>query len=97
MGKEMISPGYTSQDKLWLLAEGIMRRTQLRELLDIAVPVLGAPMGPDITSLELATAVSNASGLGIISFGGQSASRAKRTVKNRGSLMPANGGVRAKG
>jgi len=49
---------------------GIMRRTQLCELLDIEVPVLGAPMGPDITSLELATAVSNASGLGIISFGG---------------------------
>ena len=49
---------------------GIMRRTQLCELLDIEVPVLGAPMGPDITNLELATAVSNASGLGIISFGG---------------------------
>jgi enoyl-[acyl-carrier protein] reductase II len=29
-----------------------------------------APMGPNITSLELAAAVSNAGGLGIISFGG---------------------------
>ncbi len=47
-----------------------MLRTRLCELLGIELPVLGAPMGPEITSLELAAAVSNAGGLGIISFGG---------------------------
>ncbi len=47
-----------------------MRRTRLCELLDIELPVLGAPMGPEIASLELAAAVSNAGGLGMISFNG---------------------------
>jgi nitronate monooxygenase len=47
-----------------------MLRTRLCELLDIEVPILGAPMGLEITGLELAAAVSNAGGLGIISFGG---------------------------
>jgi nitronate monooxygenase len=47
-----------------------MLHTQLCELLDIEAPVIGAPMGPEITGLELAAAVSNAGGLGIISFGG---------------------------
>ena len=47
-----------------------MFRTGLCDLLGIDVPVLGAPMGPEIMSLELAAAVSNAGGLGIISFGG---------------------------
>jgi NAD(P)H-dependent flavin oxidoreductase YrpB (nitropropane dioxygenase family) len=47
-----------------------MRRTRLCELLDIELPVLGAPMGPEIASIELAAAVSNAGGLGMISFGG---------------------------
>ncbi|MBI2804268.1 MAG: nitronate monooxygenase [Planctomycetes bacterium] len=47
-----------------------MLRTRLCELLDIQAPVLGAPMGPEIMGLELAAAVSNAGGLGIISFGG---------------------------
>jgi NAD(P)H-dependent flavin oxidoreductase YrpB (nitropropane dioxygenase family) len=45
-------------------------RTGLCELLGIDAPVLGAPMGPEIAGLELAAAVSNAGGLGIISFGG---------------------------
>jgi nitronate monooxygenase len=43
--------------------------TQLCDLLDIEVPILGAPMGPEIASLELAAGVSNAGGLGMISFG----------------------------
>src|ERR1051326_117293 len=47
-----------------------MLRTRLCELLEIEVPILGAPMGPEIMSLELAAAVSNAGGLGMISFGG---------------------------
>ena len=37
-----------------------MRRTRLSELLDIELPVLDAPMGPEIARLELAAAVSNA-------------------------------------
>lgn len=47
-----------------------MLRTSLCDLLNIEVPIICAPMGPKITSLELAAAVSNAGGLGIISFGG---------------------------
>ena len=47
-----------------------MLRTRLCELLNIEAPILGAPMGPEISSLELAAAVSNAGGLGMISFGG---------------------------
>lgn len=47
-----------------------MLRTSLCDLLNIEVPIICAPMGPNITSLELAAAVSNAGGLGIISFGG---------------------------
>ena len=47
-----------------------MLRTPLCELLGLEVPILGAPMGPEVSSLELAAAVSNAGGLGMISFGG---------------------------
>ena len=47
-----------------------MLRTSLCDLLNIEVPIICAPMGPHITSSELAAAVSNAGGLGIISFGG---------------------------
>ena len=46
-----------------------MLRTSLCKLLNIEAPVICAPMGPHITSLELAAEVSNAGGLGIISFG----------------------------
>jgi NAD(P)H-dependent flavin oxidoreductase YrpB (nitropropane dioxygenase family) len=38
--------------------------------LNIEVPILGAPMGPEISGLELVAAVSNAGGLGMIPFGG---------------------------
>jgi NAD(P)H-dependent flavin oxidoreductase YrpB (nitropropane dioxygenase family) len=41
-------------------------RTKLCELLDIEYPIICAPMGPDITGPELAAAVSNAGGLGIM-------------------------------
>ena len=47
-----------------------MLRTRLCQLLEIEAPVLGAPMGPEIAGLDLAAAVSNAGGLGMISFGG---------------------------
>src|SRR5579862_418026 len=47
-----------------------MLRTRLCDLLGIEAPIVAAPMGADITGLDLAAAVCNAGGLGIISFGG---------------------------
>jgi nitronate monooxygenase len=47
-----------------------MLRTRLCELLGTEMPIIGAPMGPEIASLDLAAAISNAGGLGMISFGG---------------------------
>lgn len=47
-----------------------MLRTRLCDLLGIEVPIVAAPMAPNITDLDLAAAVSNAGGLGLISFGG---------------------------
>jgi enoyl-[acyl-carrier protein] reductase II len=47
-----------------------MLSNRLCELLNVEVPILGAPMGPEIMGLELAAAVSNAGGLGIVSFAG---------------------------
>src|SRR5437867_10960718 len=46
-----------------------MLRTRLCERWGIDAPVIVAPMGPPITGPELAAAVSNAGGLGIMSFG----------------------------
>jgi NAD(P)H-dependent flavin oxidoreductase YrpB (nitropropane dioxygenase family) len=46
-----------------------MLRTRLCETLGIEAPIISAPMGPDISGPELAAAVSNAGGLGLISFG----------------------------
>ena len=63
-----------------------MRRTRLCELLDIQLPILGAPMGPEIASLELAAAVSNAGGLGMISFGAYPPARLKERIKRLRSL-----------
>jgi NAD(P)H-dependent flavin oxidoreductase YrpB (nitropropane dioxygenase family) len=48
----------------------MMLHTRLCELLNIEVPVLGTPMGPDIAGLDLAAAESNAGGLGMVSWGG---------------------------
>lgn len=70
-----------------------MPRTQLCELLDIEVPVLGAPMGPEIMSLELAAAISNAGGLGIISFGGYPPPALKERIKKLRSLTSRPFGV----
>jgi NAD(P)H-dependent flavin oxidoreductase YrpB (nitropropane dioxygenase family) len=47
-----------------------MLRTRLTQVLGIEVPVIAAPMGPLITGPELAAAVSNAGGLGVMNFGG---------------------------
>ena len=55
-----------------------MLRTRLCELVSIEVPIVGAPMGPEIASLELAAAISNAGGLGMISFGGYPTTRVAR-------------------
>lgn len=44
-----------------------MLHTRLCDLLGITVPIITAPMGASVTSVELAAAVSNAGGLGIIS------------------------------
>jgi nitronate monooxygenase len=43
-----------------------MLHTRLCDLLGIEVPILCAPMGPNITRPELTAAVSNAGGLGIM-------------------------------
>jgi nitronate monooxygenase len=43
-----------------------MLRTRLCNLLGIELPIISAPMGPDISSPELAAAVSGAGGLGMI-------------------------------
>lgn len=47
-----------------------MLQTHLCTRLGIKVPIILAPMGPDLVTPELAAAVSNAGGLGLISFGG---------------------------
>src|ERR1700758_3137284 len=70
-----------------------MRRTRLCELLDIELPVLGAPMGPEIASLELAAAVSNAGGLGMISFGGYPPAKLKERIKRLRTLTSRPFGV----
>lgn len=46
-----------------------MLHTRLCDLLGITAPILTAPMGGSVTSVELAAAVSNAGGLGIIPCG----------------------------
>jgi nitronate monooxygenase len=43
-----------------------MLHTRLCDLLRIAFPIPSAPMGPDVSGLELVTAVSNAGGLGLM-------------------------------
>jgi nitronate monooxygenase len=70
-----------------------MLRTRLCELLEIDVPVFAAPMGPEITGLELAAAVSNAGGLGIISFGGYPPPALKERIKKLRSLTSRPFGV----
>jgi nitronate monooxygenase len=70
-----------------------MLRTTLCELLGIDVPILGAPMGPEISGLELTAAVSNAGGLGMISFGGYPPAALKERIKKLRSLTSGPFGV----
>jgi NAD(P)H-dependent flavin oxidoreductase YrpB (nitropropane dioxygenase family) len=70
-----------------------MLRTRLCELLGIDVPIIAAPMGPVITDLELAAAVSNAGGLGIISFGGYPPPALKERIRKLRTLTSRPFGV----
>ena len=70
-----------------------MMRNRLCELLDIEVPILGAPMGPEIMNLELAAAVSNAGGLGIISFEGYSPAGLRERIRQLRTLTSRPFGV----
>src|SRR5262245_37443992 len=70
-----------------------MLRTKLCELLNIEAPVIAAPMGPEITGLELAAAVSNAGGLGIISFGGYPPQKLKERIRKLRTLTSRPFGV----
>jgi nitronate monooxygenase len=70
-----------------------MLRTRLCKLLNIVVPVLGAPMGPEIAGLELAAAVSNAGGLGMISFGGYPPSALRERIRKLRALTSQPFGV----
>src|SRR5215469_3579274 len=72
---------------------GVMLHTKLCELLDIEAPVISAPMGPEITDLGLAAAVSNAGGLGIISFGGYPAQALRERIRKLRTLTSRPFGV----
>jgi nitronate monooxygenase len=58
----------------------IMLHTRLCDLLGIEVPIIVAPMGPNITGVELAAAVSNAGGMGLISFGAYTPPRLREQI-----------------
>ncbi len=45
---------------------GVFMKTALCRLLGIDLPIIAAPMGPDLTGPDLVAAVSNAGGLGIL-------------------------------
>ncbi|NOJ43046.1 NAD(P)H-dependent flavin oxidoreductase [Bradyrhizobium australiense] len=62
-----------------------MLRTPLCRLLDIEVPVFAAPMG-FVTGPELAAAVSNAGGLGIMSFSGNPPAVLREEIRRLRSL-----------
>jgi NAD(P)H-dependent flavin oxidoreductase YrpB (nitropropane dioxygenase family) len=70
-----------------------MLRTRLCKLLSIEIPVIGAPMGPEIASLELAAAISNAGGLGMISFGGYAPVALKERIRKLRTLTSKPFGV----
>ena len=63
----------------------ITMRTQLCELLGIEAPVFAAPMG-FITGPDLAAAVSNAGGLGIMSFSANPPSVLRDEIRRLRSL-----------
>lgn len=55
--------------------------TRVCDLLQIKVPIFSAPMGPNLASPALAAAVSNAGGLGMISFGANPPDRLRQIVR----------------
>ena len=67
--------------------------TRLCDLVGIEVPIIGAPMGPEIASLDLAAAVSNAGGLGMISFGGYKPSALRERIRKLRALTSKPFGV----
>jgi nitronate monooxygenase len=70
-----------------------MLRTRLCELVNIEVPIVGAPMGPEIAGLELAAAVSNAGGLGMVSFGGYPPPALRERIRKLRTMTSAPFGV----
>lgn len=70
-----------------------MLHTKICALLGIDVPIFAAPMGPDITGPELAAAVSNAGGLGIISFGANPPELLRQNIRKLRSLTSKPFGV----
>lgn len=90
---------YASVDERvwWRLADKYkefkMLRTSLCKVLNIEAPVICAPMGPHITSLELAADVSNAGGLGIISFGGYPPPQLREQIRRLRTLTKKPFGV----
>lgn len=69
-----------------------MRRTPLCDLLGIELPIFAAPMG-FITGPELAAAVSNAGGLGIMSFSGNPPPVLREEIRRLRSLTKKPFGV----
>jgi NAD(P)H-dependent flavin oxidoreductase YrpB (nitropropane dioxygenase family) len=65
-----------------------MLHTPLCDLLGIDVPIFAAPMG-FITGPELAAAVSNAGGLGIMSFSGSLPPVLHEQIRRRARIPPA--------
>ncbi len=66
--------------------------TSLTRLLDITVPLVQAPMG-DAVGPELAAAVSNAGGLGMVSVGWREPDEARALIREVGSLTDRPFGV----
>jgi nitronate monooxygenase len=70
-----------------------MLRTRLCDLLGPEAPIICAPMEPSITSPELAATVSNADGLGIISFGANRPALLHRDIRRPRDLTARPFGV----
>ncbi len=70
-----------------------MLHTRLCDILGIELPIIAAPMGPDISTLELAAAVSNAGGLGIISFGANPPTVLRQQIRRLRELTDSPFGV----
>src|SRR2546430_17671742 len=68
------------------LTRGRVLRTPLCDLLGIELPIVAAPMGPSISGPELAAAVSNAGGLGIVAFGADPPPLLPRPLAPEGAL-----------